>query len=52
MIQNIFEKFLINKKKSFMIGDKIADEKCAKKSNLNYFYAEKDFEVQIKNILK
>lgn len=52
MIQNIFEKFLINKKKSFMIGDKISDEKCAKKSNLNYFYAEKDFEVQIKNILK
>ena len=31
-----------------MIGDKIVDEKCAKKSNLNYFYAEKDFEVQIK----
>ena len=35
-----------------MIGDKITDEKCAKKSNLKYFYAEKDFDVQIKNILK
>ena len=51
MIKNIFEKFLINKKKCFMIGDKISDEKCAKKSNLKYFYAEKNFELQIKNIL-
>ena len=51
MIKNIFEKFLINKKKCFMIGDKISDEQCAKKSNLKYFYAEKNFELQIKNIL-
>ena len=37
MIKNIFEKFLVNKKKSFMIGDKKSDEMCAKKSNLKYY---------------
>ena len=52
MIKNIFEKFLVNKKKSFMIGDKKSDEMCAKKSNLKYFYAEKNFNTQIKRILK
>ena len=52
MINNIFEKFLIDKKRSFMIGDKISDEMCAKKSNLKYYYSERNFELQIKKILK
>ena len=37
MIKNIFQKFLINKKKSFMIGDKLSDKKCAQKSRLRFF---------------
>ncbi len=52
MIKNIFDKFLIDKKNSFMIGDKNTDEKCAKKSKLKFFYAENNFSNQIKRIIK
>ena len=52
MIKNIFQKFLINKKKSFMIGDKLSDKKCAQKSRLRFFYAENNFDKQVKKILK
>ena len=43
MVKNIFNKFLILKKKSFMIGDKITDKKCAQKSGLNFYYAKDNF---------
>ena len=33
-----------------MIGDKISDEKCAKKSNLKYFYSEKILNFKSKSI--
>ena len=52
MIINIFDNWLINKKKSFMIGDKISDKKCALKSKLFFAYAEEDFYNQVKKIIK
>ena len=51
MVKNIFNKFLILKKKSFMIGDKITDKKCAQKSGLNFYYAKDNFFKQIKEII-
>ena len=51
MIKNIFNKFIIDKKKSFMIGDKISDKKCANKSNIKFYYNEKNFENLIKKIV-
>ena len=52
MIKRIYKKWKINKKKSFMIGDRISDKKCALKSNLYFEYAKGNFYLQIKNILK
>ena len=52
MIINIFNKWLINKRKSFMIGDKESDKNCAKRSNLLFAYAKDNFFAQIKNNLK
>jgi D,D-heptose 1,7-bisphosphate phosphatase len=49
MIKNILKKWLIDKRKSFMIGDKNSDKDCAKKSNLSFFYADSNFYTQIKN---
>ena len=51
MIKNILGKFLIDKKKSFMIGDKISDKKCADKSNIKFYYAEENFQYLIKKII-
>jgi len=52
MIENIFEKWLVNKQKSFMIGDKLSDKKCAYKSELHFSYNSKNFFKQVKKILK
>ena len=52
MIKNIMDGWLINKKKSFMIGDKLSDKECAKKSNLNFYYSSNDFLKQIKKIIR
>ena len=52
MIKNIMDEWLINKKKSFMIGDNLSDKKCAKKSNLNFYYSSNDFLKQIKKIIR
>ena len=51
MVKNVFKKFLIKKNKSFMIGDKISDKKCAQKSRLNFYYAKNNFFKQIKEII-
>ena len=51
MVKNVFKKFLIKKNKSFMIGDKISDKKCAQKSRLNFHYAKNNFFKQIKEII-
>ena len=51
MIKNILKKFIIDKKKSFMIGDKISDKKCADKSNIKFYYAEENFQSLIERII-
>ena len=50
MIKNIFENWIVDKQNSFMIGDKISDELCAKRSKINFFYAKNDFFKQVKKI--
>lgn len=47
MLNNILKSWLINKKNSFMIGDKKCDEQAAKKSKINYKYAEKNLYRQV-----
>ena len=51
MIKNILKKFIIDKKKSFMIGDKISDKKCADKSNIKFYYTEENFQYLIERII-
>ena len=51
MINKIFRKWNIDKKKSFMIGDRNSDKLAAKKSNLYYEFIKKDFYHQVKKIL-
>ena len=51
MIKNIFKNWFINKKKSIFIGDKKTDQECAKKSNLKFYFAEKNFKKQIKKLI-
>ena len=50
-LKNIKLNWDINKKKSFMIGDKISDELAAKKSALKFYYADQNFYKQIKSII-
>ena len=38
MIKNILSNWIIDKKNSLMIGDKITDKMCAKKSGIKYYY--------------
>ena len=51
MIKNIMLNWDVNKKKSFMIGDKETDKLAAKKSKLKYYYAEKNFYNQVRLIV-
>lgn len=50
MIESLFREWNLNRKKSLMIGDKITDEKAAKKSNVKFFYTEKNLLKQVKKI--
>ena len=50
MIRSIQRDWLIDFKKSFMIGDQKIDEICAKKSNLYFEYVKKNTYQQIKNL--
>ena len=52
MVKNILRKYLVDKKKSFMIGDKVSDKKCAQNSNLKFEYAKNNFESLVKKIVK
>ena len=52
MLLNLMNKWLIDKKKSFMIGDHKKDQLAAKKSNLYFEYAEDNFDFQIQKIEK
>ena len=51
MILDIMKTHEVNLDKSCMIGDKKIDEICAKKSNLKFFYPNKNFNTLVKNIL-
>ncbi len=50
LIINLKKSWDINLKNSFFIGDKETDKQCARKSNLKFFFAEKNFFYQIKKI--
>ena len=43
MIKNILNKWPVNLSRSIMIGDQKSDYLCAKKSNIKFYYTEKDF---------
>ena len=51
MIINLFKKWNINRKESFMIGDKNSDKIAAAKSKLFFEFANKDLYAQIKKII-
>ena len=52
MIKNIEKKWLLNKSKSFMIGDKFKDKETAKKSQIYFEYVKNNLLIQIKSIIK
>lgn len=52
MLKNIEKKWLIDKSKSFMIGDNVKDEKTSKKSNIYFEYAKDNLLSQVKTIYK
>ena len=52
MIKKIFKKWKIDKKKSFMLGDKKTDKIAAIKSNLYFEYVSKNFYKKVKKIEK
>ena len=41
MIKKILSNWIIDKKNSLMVGDKITDKICAKKSGIKYYYFSK-----------
>ena len=51
MVENIKKNWHLNLNKSFMIGDKLSDKKCAEKSNLNFHYPTENILKKLKNIL-
>jgi len=52
MIKRIFKSWKIDKKSSFMIGDRLKDKQTALKSGLLFEYALPNFKKQIKNLIK
>ena len=52
MIRNLENKWLVNKSKSFMIGDSLKDKKTAKKSEIYFEYAKDNLLSQVKTIYK
>lgn len=50
MIENIKKNWIIDKKRSFMIGDKISDKLAAEKSKIYFEYVQNDIFKQIKKI--
>ena len=51
MIREVFKKWKVNKRRSFMIGDRSKDRLAAKKSNLYFQYAKPNFKHQILNLI-
>ena len=52
MIRNLENKWLINKNKSFMIGDSDKDKETAKKSKIYFEYAKDNLLSQVRLITK
>jgi D,D-heptose 1,7-bisphosphate phosphatase len=52
MINDLFNNWSIIRNKSFMIGDKISDQLCAKNSSLYFEFVENNLLRQIKKIIK
>ena len=52
MIERIKKEWHVNLFQSFMIGDKISDKICAKKSGLYFEFAKDNFFLQAKSIVK
>jgi D-glycero-D-manno-heptose 1,7-bisphosphate phosphatase len=52
MVEKIKKEWHIDLKRSFMIGDQISDQLCAKKSKLYFQFAKKNFHSQIKSIIR
>lgn len=52
MIKNLENKWLINKSKSFMIGDSSKDKETAKKSKIYFEYTKDNLLSQVKTIYK
>jgi D-glycero-D-manno-heptose 1,7-bisphosphate phosphatase len=52
MINDLFNNWSIIRNKSFMIGDKMSDQLCAKNSSIYFEFAENDLLKQIKKITK
>jgi D-glycero-D-manno-heptose 1,7-bisphosphate phosphatase len=50
MLKEIFNEWFIDKKASFMIGDKNKDRLAAKKSRIKFFYAQDNLYKQLKKI--
>jgi len=51
MIESLLKNWDINKKNSFMIGDKKSDYLAAKKSRINFYFAKNNFFKQIKALI-
>ena len=51
MIESLFKNWDIQRKTSFMVGDKKSDYLAAKKSNLKFYYANENFYNKIKSII-
>jgi D-glycero-D-manno-heptose 1,7-bisphosphate phosphatase len=51
MIKEVFNRWRVDKKKSFMIGDRLKDYQAAKKSKLYFEYAKPNFKDQIDKII-
>jgi mannose-1-phosphate guanylyltransferase / phosphomannomutase len=47
MLRNIEKRWLLNKQKSFFIGDQLKDKLAAKKSNLKFYYVKEDILQQL-----
>tara|TARA_B100001250_G_C19811296_1_gene795828 strand:- start:533 stop:1723 length:1191 start_codon:yes stop_codon:yes gene_type:complete len=52
MIKNLEKKWIINKSKSFMIGDSLSDKQTAKKSKIYFEYPKNNLLLQVKSIFK
>ena len=51
MVKNILKNWFVDKNKSFFIGDKKSDKLCADKSKIRFFYAGKNFNDQINELI-